>query len=152
MYSVKNRVGRLVEAWVATPVSLEDANRIFIDARTCVSSVAANGYKVVVVADMTQVSLFPPEISDKLLQIMRGDTPHLERGGYWIGEALPMFSLQIQRMIREAGSTQRRIFTRRATMETWLADILAPHERRRLTDFLDGREKELAALSTGGTG
>ncbi|WP_394824876.1 hypothetical protein [Pendulispora albinea] len=150
MYFVKNRVGRLVESWVATPVSLEDTNRLFIESRTCISSVAASGQKAIGVADMTQVTLFAPDVSDRLLQIMRSHSPHLERAGYWVGDALRMFSLQLQRMIREGGGSDRRIFTQRAPMEAWLSEVLLPNERARLTEFLDRREKELAVFSSRG--
>jgi len=117
-------VGRLVEAWISTPVSLDEANRQFVDTRTCVNGLAAAGFKAVVVVDMTQVQLFAPEVSDKLLQIMRGDTPYIDRAAFWINEALPMFTLQFQRMIREPAaphlhpSTERRSVVERTPHST----------------------------------
>jgi len=141
-----------VEAWISTPLSVDEANRLFIETRTCVNSVVAAGRKVVIVCDLTQVNLFAPEVSDKLLQIMRGDTPQMERGAYWLSEALPMFSLQFQRMIREAGNPERRIFTRRLGLESWASERLTPYERERLHEFLDSRERELATFTARGVG
>ena len=150
MYSVTNRVGRLIEAWITTPVSLDEANRQFLETRTCVNTLAATGRKVVIICDFTQVQLFAPEVSDKLLQIMRGDTPHIDRVGFWINDAQPMFNLQLQRMIREAGSPARRTFPRRMAIESWLGERLSQPERERLHAFLDERERLLATFTSSG--
>ncbi|WP_394850087.1 hypothetical protein LZC95_21830 [Pendulispora brunnea] len=114
-----------------------------------VSTIAASGRKVVIVVDFTQVQLFGPEVSEKLLQIMRGDTPHIDRVGFWINDAQPMFNLQLQRMIREAGSPARRAFPRRLALESWLAERLSPPERERLHAFLDERERVFASFAAG---
>ncbi|WP_394838391.1 hypothetical protein LVJ94_15930 [Pendulispora rubella] len=130
-----NRVGRLIELTVETPVSVDEANRAFVDTRNLVQGLRT---KVVTACDLMGADIFAPEVSDKLTHLMRSDNPHVERSAYLVSDA-PTFSLQFMRMIREAGNPARRIFRRRAEMESWLAPVLTLDERERLHTFLDER-------------
>ncbi|WP_394820991.1 hypothetical protein [Pendulispora albinea] len=135
MYSIANKVGRLVELTIVTPVTIEEAHRAFLELRACIQAV---GGKIAGVADLTAIDIFAPEVADKLTQLMRSHNAHMERSAFLIGDA-PTFGLQFMRMIREAGNPARRIFKRRAELESWLGEILTPEERERVHAYLDER-------------
>jgi len=143
VYIVANKVGRLIELTVETPVSIDEANRAFVETRNLVQAIRT---KVVTACDLTGADIFAPEVSDKLTHLMRTDNPHVERSAYLVNDA-PTFSLQFMRMIREAGNSARRIFRRRTELESWLAPVLTHEERERLHAFLDERGVARARIS-----
>jgi hypothetical protein len=49
----------------------------------------------------------------------------------------PTFTLQMERMVKSAGTVQRRIFKTRDEAEAWLGEVLTGAERARLRTFLD---------------
>jgi len=135
VYSVANKVGRLVELTFETPLSFEDAGRAFVEVRMCIQAL---GGRFVSVGDLTGADIFAPDVADKLTLLMRSLNPHLVRSGFLIREG-PTFGLQFMRMIREAGSPDRRLFKRRSELESWLAEVLTLEERERLHVYLDER-------------
>ncbi len=140
MFSVVNRVGRLVELTIVAPVSLEEATRSFIEARTCVNSVA--GGKAVTVADLRGSDVFSPEVADKFTLLMRAQNLYIQRSATLVAEGATA-SLQFLRMVREAGYASRRVFKQRHELETWLGEVLTRPERERLHAFLDERGLDL---------
>ena len=55
-------------------------------------------------------------------------------------EAVDDLSLQIERVIREAGNPARRTFYNKEELQTWLSESLGPRERKRLEEFLTAAE------------
>jgi hypothetical protein len=86
--------------------------------------------------DARKLPLFPPEVSDLLINVMRADNPRVLRNGLVAGPS-SLFGLQIERMFREAGNPGRRSFRTRAELETWLGEVLKTPEMTRLKAFLD---------------
>ena len=135
MYSIANKVGRLVELTIVTPVSLDEAQRAFIEVRACIQSISA---KIVGVSDLSSIDIFAPEVADQITRLMRSHNVYMERSAFLIGDA-PTFGLQFMRMVREAGNPARRIFKRRVELESWLGEILTLEERERVHTYLDER-------------
>jgi hypothetical protein len=86
---------------------------------------------VVIVSDMTAVTVLAPAVADALLGLMRSDNPKVERHGMHIG-ASAVFGLQAERLLREAGNPGRRTFRDPAVLVRWLKEVVGPREAERL--------------------
>ena len=65
---------------------------------------------------------------------MRGDNPRIERAGILVSTSA-VFSLQLERMVREAGNPRRRAFRTAGELVTWLDEIATPDEKQRLKEL-----------------
>jgi len=135
MHKAEHHVGRLVEVKLASPVSAEEVQEFV---RELMSIIARIPGKYVGVVDLLQAHLFPPAVTDTLIQLLSAASPRVERTAMLIGESAT-FALQVERVIRAANSDHRRVFRRAADLETWLAESLSATERVRLRIFLGGR-------------
>jgi hypothetical protein len=125
---VDNVAGRLLEAWFGPSFDAEDVAGFVADTRRLVTQ--AKG-PVVVVTDMTAVTVLPPAIADMLLGLMRSDNPRIERHALLVGTSA-VFGLQAERLFREAGNPGRRVFRDRAVLVSWLKEVVGPREAERL--------------------
>src|SRR4051794_6581527 len=125
MYSIDCHVGRLIEVLVATPVALEEVEAFGKRLRVVVGPQAG---KIIVCVDLRGARVFPPAVAEAFVGVMRGDNPRLERSAFLVSDSA-LFSLQVERMIREAGSPLRRTFREPADLAAWVADALTDDER-----------------------
>jgi hypothetical protein len=133
MMTVLNQVGRLCEALLVPPFTLEEARDLAPKLRKLVTGI---GKSVVICADMRQVQVFPPDVAELITDMMKADNPRLERSALLIRDS-SVFGLQMERMIRDAGNPSRRAFRMRVQLEKWLGEVLDPDEKARLKKFLD---------------
>jgi hypothetical protein len=92
--------------------------------------------KVILCTDLRATQLFAPDVASQIIDLMRGDNPRVERNGV-LGNESALLTLQVQRLLIEAGSPGRRkIFTELPPLVTWLNEVLVPSERIRLLTFL----------------
>jgi hypothetical protein len=132
-FSAECRIGRLVEArlqWVATP----DDVATFLRAMRAAFSVA--GPRSVICADWRDADVFPPAVGDALIELLKNGNRYFERSALLLPAAHATFSLQVERLIREAGNPARRAFRAPGSLLSWLDDVLNDAERRRASDFL----------------
>ncbi|HEU4408062.1 MAG TPA: hypothetical protein VFS43_22560 [Polyangiaceae bacterium] len=134
MYTILNRVGRLIEITIRSPVSLDEAVRWQRDHDAAVAKVAG---PYVCFVDVVDATVFPPEVADAYVATMRNE-PRLLRTGILLNED-HVLSLQVQRMIREGNAPTRRTFRAARELETWLGEVLTPAERARLDQRLGER-------------
>ena len=132
MFSIENNAGRLIEVRIQTPMVTAD---IAAFAGRLRSLITASAERIVICTDLRGASVFPPDVADGFVTIMRSDNPKLERSGFLVNESA-LFSLQVERMIRDAGGSSRRSFREGAPLLTWLGELLSPRERDRLASFL----------------
>jgi hypothetical protein len=132
-YAVECRVGRLVEARLLVLHSPQQAGAFAEALRT---TFLALGRPCVICADWRTSSLLAPEVADALVDLLRRGNPHIERSGVLLAEGSAVFTLQVERVIREARNPSRRVFRRKAPMRAWLSEILEPDEVGRLAEFL----------------
>jgi len=130
--TIEHRVGRLCEARFASPFRPNELAPFITGVRRLLLEV---GRPCIFCCDARRLLAFPPDISDGLTQMMRGDNPMVEKNGIISGGS-SVFGMQIDRMFREAGNPGRRAFTKVAELEAWLAESLDPAERQRLAAFL----------------
>lgn len=132
MYKVENRVGKLVEVRLASPLNLDEVQQ-FIQGMVGVMQKIDGKY--VGAVDMLDAHVFPAAVADQLSQLLAGASPRVERTALLIGTSA-VFGLQVERVIRDAANPNRRVFRNAREMETWLGEVLTPMEKTRLATFV----------------
>ena len=132
---VGNHVGRLFEMRIVPPVTLEETTRFL---QEIVRLTSAQPAKIVACTDLRGATRSTdPDTIDIIAGILRSENPRLERNALIVPVMSPTFTLQMERMVKSAGTVQRRIFKTRGEAETWLGEVLTGAERARLRAFLD---------------
>ena len=134
-FTVATHVGRLIEVRVVPPLTMEDAVRFM---QEVVRLTSLQTGKIVACTDLrTGTRTIDPDSIDLMAGIMRSENPRLERNALIVSAASATFVLQMERMVKTAGTAQRRIFRTRKEAESWLGEVLSGAERGRLRTFLD---------------
>jgi hypothetical protein len=134
-FTVAHHVGRLIELRVVPPLTLDEATRFM---QEVVRLTSLQQGKIVAVTDLrTGTRTVDPDTIDFLAGIMRAENPRLERNALMVSPVSATFALQMERMVKSAGTAQRRIFKSRPEAESWLGEVLSGAERARLRTFLD---------------
>jgi hypothetical protein len=131
-FSADCRVGRLVEArlvWLATPADVA----AFVSVMQ--AAFAKAGPASVICADWRDAGVLPPEVGDALIDLLRRGNRHFARSAVLLPQH-PTFSLQVERLFREAGNKERRAFRTAHAQLDWLSEVLTPEERGRAAEFL----------------
>ncbi len=133
MHIVEKHTGRLIEARLGTPLSRVDIENVIQQVRM---NIVASPAKVVCCVDLTQLSALPPDAIELFLAMFTRDNPRIERSGFLLNRVGTALGMQVARMIRQAGSVARMTFEDPPALAAWLAEVLSPAERARLTEFL----------------
>jgi hypothetical protein len=141
MNRVKNtatlHVGRLLELRLAVGFrNVAFVSEIFATMDTEIQRLPAS-VRVVIAADWRRCRVMSSDASEALVANLARYNPRIERSGAVASEDSPSAVLQFTRLIRESGNPERRLFTNPHEMASWLGEVLAPDERRRLEEFLD---------------
>jgi hypothetical protein len=142
VFALRVQTGRLVELWLEAPVTRQDADGVGAQLRAILS---ARSDKLVVATELVLTKTLPPEVSEAFIGLMRADNPRVERSGFLIADDAATFALQLERMIKEAASSSRRVFRNPAEWQAWVAELLTPDEARRLRAFAAERAAAAAA-------
>jgi len=134
VYFVENRVGKLVEIRLWSPVTAAEALAWAADHDRVVSAV--NGPYVCIV-DLFDAKVFPQDAVDAFTAVMK-DEPRLLRTGTLLSHS-PTSALQVRRMLRETDNPVRRAFTDVPPLLEWLEPVLAQREIARLRESLAER-------------
>ncbi len=133
MMTANRRVGRLVEIYCESPVDVGQAKALAASLRYIAQGA---GTEIVTCADIRRVRVFPPDVSELLIDLMRSTNGTSIRSAF-VFEPSSIFGMQMDRMVREARNPDRHCFTSKDAALLWLSDVLKPAERRRLEQFLD---------------
>ena len=137
MYTIENRVGRLVELRVESPVTEEELMK-FHDTLAKVCKPIKG--QIATCTDLAGATVFLQPVAARWIEIIKQESPIVERNAILVGEGA-VFSMQVERIIRQAGFKNRKAFFTSATLIAWLGEILTVRERARLEQFLqDGVE------------
>lgn len=134
MYELRRTVGRLVEIRIASPVELSEA-AAWGAAHDALIDAVVGPY--VCFVDLVDATVFPPEVVDAYVSVMKSE-PRLLRTGTLLSPS-PLFGMQIQRMIREADNPNRRAFRAPEELFAWMSEVLDLEERLRLRQLLARR-------------
>jgi hypothetical protein len=132
MYEVRNPKGRLVTLRLASPIDEPESARAVEDIRRVLGGVSGRAR---ICTDLSGARTFPPEVAERFVALMKVDNPKIERSGFLIGQNAT-FALQIERMLRAAGSSSRLTFRAVADLTAWLSKVCDEPEQRALATFL----------------
>lgn len=132
-FSIECRVGRLVEARLEALGSVADVADFF--ARLKEAFVRA-GHDAVVCGDWRLAQVLAPDVGDALVDLLRESNPRVLRGAILLSPAHPTFTLQVERLIKEANNPRRRSFRDPQQLLAWLGSALAGPELARAREFL----------------
>jgi len=131
MWTVRNSVGKLVEARLST-VNAEALTECLA---AIAQAVAAIHQPVVGVFDLARVRVLGREEADLLVNVMRGDNPRVERTAIVVrGDAL--LEMQMDRLVRAAAMPRRQVFRFNQDALIWLSECLSATELARARAFL----------------
>jgi hypothetical protein len=133
MHTVQNVTGKLVEVRVATPLTLEEVKQFVREHETVINRIPE---RYVGVVDLLQADVLPADVAQSLIQLLSVMAERVERTAFLIGESA-VFSLQIERVLRNAANPNRKAFRDPAQLNQWLGESLTPTERTRLSQFLE---------------
>lgn len=137
MYTIDNRVGRLIELRVESPVSEEELSQFHDKIAKVIKPIKG---QVATCTDLAGATVFLQPVAARWIEIIKQENPIVERNAILVGEGA-VFSMQVERIIRQAGFKNRKAFLAPAVLTAWLGEILTARERARLEQFLqDGVE------------
>lgn len=90
----------------------------------------------VICADWRQALVLPPSAGDALLELLRQGNRHFIRSAVLLAPENAIFSLQVERLCREAGNPARRTFRDVKPFLAWLREVLTPLESARAAEFI----------------
>ncbi|UQA59553.1 hypothetical protein [Polyangium aurulentum] len=134
MYSIENRVGKLVEIRIWSPVSGDEATRWGREHEAVIGSLVGNYFCFV---DVFEATVLPQDVVEAYICTLKSATRML-RAAMLLGQS-PTLGLQVQRMLREVNNPERKAFRDPRELEAWLGAQLAPAERTRLRELLERR-------------
>lgn len=92
--------------------------------------------RIVIAADWRACRVLTPEVSERVVTMLTGTNRRIERSAILHAPSQATSVLQVMRLVREANSDNRRVFTEAREMDAWLSEILDPTERERLAALL----------------
>ena len=131
-FSAECSVGRLVEARLVWVNDATDVQRFLEEMRLAFKLAGSS----VICADWRRALVLPPSASDALLELLRQGNRHFVRSAILLAPENAVFGLQVERLVREAGSPARRTFRDPEPLLAWLREILTPLEIARAEDFI----------------
>jgi hypothetical protein len=132
MVSAEHRAGRLIALRVETPVAMDELQAALIRFGGFAAKIEG---KFIPVADCRGATVLSPDASERFIALMRNDNPRIERAGILLSASAASFSLQLERMVREAGNPRRRTFHAASQLCDWMGEITTPLEADSLRAF-----------------
>ena len=130
MLTIENHVGRLLELRFASPMSMADLDGFH---GAILRSMGTRN--LVACTDLLGAKVFDQAVSTRLVSLIRQENPRVDRNAILVGESA-VFSMQTERIIREAGSPKRKAFRSSVELAEWLAEVLTAAEQAQLNVFL----------------
>jgi len=133
MMRAEIRVGRLLEVRAVLPILLDEIPSLQASVRAIFEQAPR---LVVAILDARNYGIEPPTAADLFLQQIKQDNPRIERSAFLIEPGQSLLGLQLDRVIREAGNPNRRLFRDAEAATAFLRPSLTPEESARLDAFL----------------
>ena len=134
-YAIQNAVGRLLEArvfWLKTQRDVDDYSRdIGLNLMRMPREI-----RPVLCADHRPVAIYPEAAAERLIELFTQMNSRLERVAILVSRTNATLYMQLNRIVREASYTARRVVHTAEEAHAHLAPVLAPAELARMRDFL----------------
>ena len=131
MFSVDVHDQRIVLVRVRSLDSVDEAISLGRELMTAVSR--ARG-QLVGTADFRAARIFSPSVTDTMVGILRAENARFDRSAFLLG-AGATFTLQIERVVREAANPKRRTFRDVTDCEAYLGEALTAPQRACLHEW-----------------
>jgi hypothetical protein len=134
-FSLTRRVGRVIEArvfWLRTP---EAATR-YTQALAAEVARAPRNMQPVLCADHRPVAIYSQPVADRLTELFVDMNRRLARVAILVARTNATLSLQLSRIVREAGNPNRKLFHDATDALAHLSPVLDQAERIRVENFL----------------
>lgn len=135
-YTLETRVGRLIEARVTRLRTRDDANRYSEGLGAEVSRLPTHR-RAILCADHRPIVVYPQPVTDRLVELFQLMNERLERIAIFVSPTNATLLMQLERLVREAAFSKRRVFREPATGLVHLGESLDPAELARARVFLD---------------
>lgn len=133
---VESHVGALIEIRFIGSASMDEVVAFEAKLVSLVRRMAKDGTRAVLCTDLRLCQVLRPEVSERIVTLMKRDNPHIERNAF-LGKSSALLSLQVHRFIAETGGRSRRqIFAEEAPLIEWLSEVTTIPEQTRLRAFL----------------
>jgi hypothetical protein len=138
-FTFENRVGRLVEITISGILTADEAQAFRTKMFLTLSGLPGRG---VLCGDMRSCSMFSSEISEKMVTMLKQDSPKVERSAFLVSDSA--LSRQIERIVADAAreakaagrqAPPRQAFRDIAAAHAWLGEVLNDAERARLSEI-----------------
>ncbi len=136
-FTLNTEVGKLIEARVFELKTIGNADEYSLALAKRVERFVADE-RPVLCADHRPVVIYPQDVADRLTDLFTHMNARLERVAILVARSNATLSLQLNRIVREAGYENRRVFFDTKEAVEWLAPALDPAERVRVERFLAG--------------
>lgn len=121
--------GRVVEVRVRR---LADRSEVEALNAEVYASIRRAGPGAVICADHRSVGPLSRQVADAWARGMRGANGGIVRGGLLLDPANTMYNLQVERVVRCAGNSARRLFMDIGALRDWVGEALTEPERKAL--------------------
>lgn len=137
MFTVENRIGRLVEIRLSLPMTVEEMLSFGAACKRELGKALRRqpGKLAVVVSDLRGLTLFSPELFVAMIGVMRENNVMCERAAQ-MAERSAIGAMQADRAVREAGLATRRNFSDAPQLVAFLKEVLTEGEAARAATFL----------------
>jgi hypothetical protein len=134
MYTVQQKIGRVIEARLETLRTVDEVARFEKAMREAFDQIPG---KAIVCADWRRANILAPDVADRLVGLLTRGNLRLERSAVLLAKNNAAFNLQVERVVREAQNAARRTFRDVETMIEWAGELLTADERAHVLAFLD---------------
>ncbi len=134
-YVIANRVGRLIEARVFELRTREDVDVYSRDLGIEVMRMPRS-VQPILCADHRPVAVYAQPAADRLVELFTHMNTRLERVAVVVARSNATLAMQLQRIVREAAYTARRVVHDAEDAHAHLAPVLKPDELARMREFL----------------
>ncbi len=134
-YFVEHRVGRLVATRLCSMHDVRQVTRVQLAMSKTLQQVSG---RAVLCADWRAIGIFSPEVADGVVAMLAVTNSKILRSAILLGPQAATFSLQAERVIRDANNPARKSFRDQDKLLDWFAECLEPDELQSAKDFLSG--------------
>ena len=131
-WTVDKAVGHLVEIRVTRLDTVEEVKK-FADS---IVRVAASTPDAVLVVDLRTPVIFPQTVAAALIDLMTRANKVRRKTAILLAGEHAVFSMQLGRLVRQAGDPKRMTFNDVESLLAWIADSLTDAEMKRAKQFV----------------
>lgn len=133
-FVVECRVGRLIVTRLSVLHDTREVGQVQLAMKRAIEQA---GSMAVICSDWRAIDIFAPAVADAVLDMLTVTNHRVLRGGILLNSEKATFSLQAERVLRDAGNPGRRCFRDKDTLLHWLGELLDAAEIEEAHFFLN---------------